>query len=168
VAAEGYVERFFGYIHPLETIMRAVLLILLFALIVVGLAHPARSAPADKNPVVISASELEWKDLDPVGAPGVKIATLWGDLAKGPFGAFFQLPPGFAAPLHSHTHDMKLIIVSGTYIQAPSGQPEFHLGPGSYLLQPGGDYQHTTSCEQSMPCIFFVESSGAFDLHPSP
>ena len=132
------------------------------------LAQSANSAAGEATPIVVPAADLTWTDLDPAGAPGVKVATLWGDVAKGPFGAIFKLPPGFAAPLHTHTHDMKLVIVSGTYIQAPKGRPEFRLGPGSYLLQPGGSYQHTTSCDQAAPCIFFVESDGAFDLKPVP
>jgi hypothetical protein len=126
----------------------------------------AHGETKETAPVPIAATELTWKDLDPTGAPGVKVATLWGDLTKGAFGAFLQLPAGFAAPLHTHTHDMRLVIVSGTYLQAPAGKPEFRLGPGSYLMQPGGGYQHTTSCDKAAPCLFFVESEGAFDLLP--
>ena len=59
---------------------------------------------------------------------------------------------------------MKLVIVTGTYIQAPDAKPEFRLGPGSYLMQPGGNYRHTTSCDAASDCIFYVESDGAFDL----
>src|SRR5688500_15125341 len=94
------------------------------------------------QPVVMPAGDLRWTDLDPTGAPGVRIATLWGDYTQGAFGAIFRLPAGFSAPLHMHTHDMRLVIVSGTYIQAPDGKSEFRLGPGSYLLQPGGNYRH--------------------------
>src|SRR5438128_2450540 len=86
--------------------------------------------------------------------------------ASGAFGAFFKLPAGFAAPLHTHTYDMKVVILSGTYIQAPEGKPEFRLGPGSYFMQPGGDYRHTTSCDQASDCVFFVEGKGKFDLKP--
>ncbi|HVS14050.1 MAG TPA: DUF4437 domain-containing protein [Thermoanaerobaculia bacterium] len=114
----------------------------------------------------IAAADLEWTDLDPVGAPGVKIAGLWGDHQSGAFGAFFMLPAGFAAPLHTHTYDMKLVIVSGTYIQGPEGEKEFRLGPGSYPMQPGGNYRHTTSCDPASECLFFVAGDGAFDLHP--
>ena len=94
----------------------------------------------------------------------MKIAKLWGDPATGAFGAFFKLPPGFAAPLHTHTHPMKIVIVSGTYIQQPEGSSEFRLGPGSYLMQPGGVYRHTTRCDASSECVFFVEGDGPFDL----
>ena len=119
------------------------------------------------SPVALPAADLKWTELDPTGAPGVKVADLWGDHRTGPFGAIFRLPAGFAAPLHTHTHDMKLVIVSGTYIQGPEGKAEFRLGPGSYLMQPGGTYRHTTSCDLASECIFFVESGGAFDLLPA-
>jgi hypothetical protein len=127
-----------------------------------------KSAPkaGASGPVVMPASELKWTDLDPTGAPGVKISDVWGNHAKGGYGAFFKLPAGFAAPLHTHTHAIKLVIVSGTYIQAPEGKPEFRLGPGSYLMQPGGNYRHTTSCDNASECVFFAESKGKFDLKP--
>ncbi len=126
----------------------------------------AKSAPKTgaSGPVVMPAGELKWTDLDPTGAPGVKIADVWGDHAKGGYGAFIKLPAGFAAPLHTHTHAIKLVIVSGKYIQAPEGKPEFRLGPGSYLMQPGGNYRHTTSCDKASECVFFAESEGKFDL----
>jgi len=117
-------------------------------------------------PVFKPAADLKWSDLDPNGAPGVKVADLWGDHTKGPFGAFFKLPAGFVAPLHTHTANMKLVIVSGTYIQAPDGKPEMRLGAGSYLFQPGGNYRHTTSCDKAADCVFFVDGDGAFDLKP--
>jgi hypothetical protein len=61
---------------------------------------------------------------------------------------------------------MKVVFLSGTYIQAPEGKPEVRLGPGSYMMQPGGNYRHTTSCDPASDCVFFVESNGAFDLKP--
>ena len=91
-------------------------------------------------------------------------ADLWGDHTKGAFGAIFKLPAGFAAPLHTHTYAIKVVIVSGTYIQAPEGKPEFRLGPGSYLMQPGGNYRHTTSCDAASECVFLAQSNGKFDL----
>lgn len=128
-------------------------------------AKPVQKA-AGAQPIFLAAGALKWTDLDPTGAPGVKVADLWGNHAKGAFGAYLKLPAGFATPLHTHTHAMKVIFVSGTYIQAPEGKPEVRLGPGSYMMQPGGNYRHTTSCDKSADCVFFVESAGAFDLKP--
>jgi anti-sigma factor ChrR (cupin superfamily) len=126
-------------------------------------AQKAQEAGAGQ-PVVLAGGDLKWTDLDPVGAPGVQVANVWGDYTKGAFRAFFKLPAGFSAPLHTHTHDMRLVFVSGTYIQGPDGNAEFRLPSGSYLMQPGGNYRHTTSCDKASDCVFFVESDGAFDL----
>jgi quercetin dioxygenase-like cupin family protein len=134
-------------------------------------AHVSAQAPAatrtstDAGRLVVKpAADLTWTDLDPKGAPGVKVAKLWGDHTKGAFGAFFKLPAGFAVPLHTHTHDIRVVIVSGTYIQGPEGKPEFRIGPGSYFLQPGGTYRHTTRCDPASECLFYAESNGKFDL----
>jgi anti-sigma factor ChrR (cupin superfamily) len=132
-----------------------------------GTGAKTKRVPNDpaRRLVVMPASDVKWADLDP-GAPGVKVADLWGNHATGAYGALFKLPAGFAAPLHTHTYDIKVVIVSGTYIQAPEGKPEFRLGPGSYFLQPGGNYRHTTTCDKASDCVFFVESRGKFDLLP--
>jgi hypothetical protein len=149
-----------------------------FGMSVLTLALPAVMSAQTSSPtktkarndearlVLRPAADLNWTDLDPTGAPGVKVATLWGNIAKGPFGAFFKLPAGFVAPLHTHTNDLKVVIVSGTYIQAPEGKPEFRLGPGSYFMQPGGNYRHVTSCGADADCVFYVEGKGKFDLKP--
>ena len=75
-----------------------------FALAAAVLAQGSGEAEAKNAPkgaasrlVVMPAADLKWADLDPQGAPGVKVADLWGDHSKGAFGAFFKLPAGFAA-----------------------------------------------------------------------
>ena len=144
-----------------------VLIVLALPAVLLGQAKGKRSArTADSRLVIMPAADLKWTDLDPARAPGVKVADLWGNHTKGAFGAFFKFPAGFAAPLHTHTNDMKVVIVSGTFVQAPEGKPEFRLGPGSYFLQPGGNYRHTTSCDAAAECVFFVEGRGKFDLKP--
>jgi hypothetical protein len=149
-----------------EDSMRVKCALAFAASLALALAVPAQTSGGKKagNPIPIPSADLKWSDLDPKGAPGVQVADLWGDHTKGSFGAFFKLPAGFAVPLHRHTHDMKVVFVSGTYIQGPEGKPEFRLGPGSYLMQPGGHYWHTTSCDKASECLFFVESKGKFDL----
>ena len=149
----------------------ALAFIVCFALSVVGLAQgsdkvAATSAPAKGKPAVaVPSADLKWMDLDPAKAPGLKTADVWGDHTKGAFGGFTKFPAGFAAPLHIHTHDMKLVVVSGTFIHTPEGKPEVRLGPGSYLFQPG-NYRHTTACDKASECVVFIQSTGRFDLIP--
>jgi hypothetical protein len=151
---------------PRTLLVVAVLLTSTSAVLAKGLtAASPRSQTSDASRlVVMPAADLKWTDLDPTGAPGVKAVDLWGDHTKGAFGAFFKLPAGFAVPLHTHTYDIKVVIVSGTYVQAPEGKTEFRIGPGSYFLQPGGNYRHTTSCDPASDCVFYAESKGKFDL----
>ena len=124
-------------------------------------AHKAGGSHA----VLTPAADMKWTALDP-NAPGVMISDLWGDHTKGAFGALNKFPAGWTAPLHTHTHDMKAIVVSGTWIHTPEGKPEVRLGPGSYMLQPGGNYKHTSACDKASECVMFIESSGPFDMHP--
>jgi hypothetical protein len=133
-----------------------------------GGATKAKSAPkgAGSKLVVMPAGDLKWVDLDPTGAPGVKVADVWGDHTKGAFGAFVKFPAGFATPLHTHTNGFKIVVISGTFVQVPEGKPEFRLGPGSYLMQPGGNYKHTSACDKASECVIFNESTGKFDLKP--
>jgi hypothetical protein len=60
------------------------------------------------------------------------MAVVWGDPAKGPHAAFHKFKPGFTAPLHTHSSDMHVAVVSGTIITGTEGGPEKKLPPGSY------------------------------------
>ena len=143
--------------------MRSVVLVFLSAGFV--LAQGASPAPKDANaPVFMPAADLKWQD-DP-NAPGVKFADVWGNHTKTGYGAFIKFPAGFTAPLHTHSHAAKIVVISGTFIQIPEGKPEVRLGPGSYLMQPGKTYKHVTGCDKASECLIFSESTGAFDLIP--
>jgi anti-sigma factor ChrR (cupin superfamily) len=131
-------------------------------------AATAKSAPKAKAgaPIFLPPGELAWGDLDPKGAPGVKIVDVWGSHARGAYGAFLRFPAGFLAPLHTHTSAIKIVVLSGTYIQTPEGKPEHRMAPGSYVFQPGGNYKHISACDKASECLLFIESSGKFDLKP--
>ena len=124
---------------------------------------PAARAAA---PVFMPAGDLKWVDLDPTGAPGVKITDLWGDHTKGAFGAMVKFPAGFTTPMHTHTNAFRIVVVSGTFLQTPEGKSEVRLGPGSYLFQPGGSYKHVTGCDKASDCVFLTQATGKFDLIP--
>ena len=137
---------------------------LAFAVSFVLAAAVFAQAPGEKA-VFMPSGDLKWGDLDP-GFPGIKIVDVWGNHATGGYGAFLKFPPGFLSPLHTHTDTIKIVVISGTYTQAPEGKAAVRLGPGSYAFQPGGSYKHVSGCDKASECLLFIESTGPFDLQP--
>ena len=132
-----------------------------------GEAKKSAAKTGGNAPIFMPSDGLKWTDLDPKGAPGVKIAELWGDHTQGAYGAIIKFPARFSAPLHTHTNAAKIVVLSGTFIAGPEGKPEVRLGPGSYYFQPGVTYRHTTACDKASECVFFSQSTGKFDLIPA-
>ena len=139
--------------------------ILVFAAAFV-LAGAVLAQSSGGEPIFKRSGDLIWVALAPQMDPGIKIADVWGDHNKTGFGAFLEFPAGFLSPLHTHTNDIKIVVISGTYTQAPEGKPAVRLGPGSYAFQPGGSYKHVSGCDKASKCELFIESTGPFDLLP--
>jgi oxalate decarboxylase/phosphoglucose isomerase-like protein (cupin superfamily) len=118
---------------------------------------------AKKEAVVWPADKIQWEDMQAV--PGVKVAKLWGDMNKGPYGCLVKFTAGNNHPLHYHTSDVKLIVLSGTWLYTPEGGTETKMGPGSYLLIPGG-VKHSSGSSSDGECTIFQEGSAKFDLLP--
>jgi quercetin dioxygenase-like cupin family protein len=114
------------------------------------------------NQVIMPAGDLKFVAA-PGAPPGVQQAVLWGDPAKGAFGAIQKFVPGFLAPLHTHSANLRIVVISGTMIYTPEGQPEVRLSAGSFFNEPA-NHKHTTACDKASDCVFFVEGTGKFDI----
>lgn len=112
-----------------------------------------------RRPEIKYADELEYKSVGPGGA---SMAAVWGEPEKGPHGAFVRFEPGFKAPLHHHSSDLRIVVIQGAYIIGGPGG-EKRLGPGSYVLEPAG-LAHTTTADPKEGCLFYEEGLGKFDL----
>ena len=108
------------------------------------------------------AGDLKWKD-DP-DHPGVQVAAVHGDPAKGASKFFVKLPSGFDVPLHHHTADHWAVVVSGTVVQNVDGQD--HTFPAGSYFSYTGKKQHTTKCTDPAGCNLFVDSHGKWDVVP--
>lgn len=122
---------------------------------------PATKAPAKKSTVLKSAADLKWTDVPDV--KGVQQAVLWGDPQKGPSGFLAKFKAGTEVGLHSHTADLRSVVISGTIVITVEGQAAKELGPGSYAYEPGGS-KHTTACKAGADCMFSVQAAGVFDI----
>ena len=113
-----------------------------------------------KGTEVINANEAKFTQV----MEGVSKSSLWGD-AEGKHGSFTRLKAGLTTPLHTHTYDIRMIVVSGTLIHTEPDGIVTRLGPGSYCFTPGGSV-HSTGCTADADCLFYEEQDGKFDLKP--
>jgi quercetin dioxygenase-like cupin family protein len=133
---------------------------------VLVVAHPAPLAAKGKGDagreVVWPAGDITFEQTP---AKGVTKADLWGNAAKGVHGSLVKFAAGTDNGLHTHTYDIKAVVISGTFLYGSGGAAPQKLGPGSYLLIPGG-MKHTSGCDAGADCLFFEEQSGKFDIKP--
>lgn len=124
----------------------------------------AAAKPAGKKAVFMPAGDMKWEST-PGAPPDVKGVTLWGDPAKGPYGGIQKFPAGFSAPLHTHSSDLRAVVISGTFLVAPEGGSDNRLPVGSYEFLPS-TFKHTTKCDAGAECLVFIEANGKFDVKP--
>ena len=140
--------------------------VLAFAAAVAMTGAALAQSSGAQGPIFKRSGDLIWTELNPA-FPGIRIVDVWGDHTTSGYGAFLEFPAGFLSPLHTHTDDIKIVVISGTYTQAPEGKETVRLGPGSYAFQPGGSYKHVSGCDKASKCLLFIESTGPFDLIPA-
>src|SRR5688500_14203465 len=94
------------------------------------ISSAAFAANKAANAMVVVPQDIKWTEVP--GFPGVSTSTIEGDATKGAHHAFMKFAPGFSAPLHHHTADHFVTVVSGTLILTVDGK-EHRLPPGSYF-----------------------------------
>ena len=141
-------KRFSMYIIPV-----------LVGLMFLGATDTSAQKKMKKEAVLLAAEDIKWEAMQG-GPPGVMTATLWGNQAKGAYGAFTKFPAGFKAPLHYHTNALKAVVIKGAYTY--NGK---QYGPGSFVNIPGG-LKHESGGVVDSETIFFIEQPGKFDLKP--
>jgi quercetin dioxygenase-like cupin family protein len=144
-------------------IMKAKALTIVAVLIAVLIAS-ATPLFADKQKrksqeaVVRPAESIQYKEV----MKGISKAHLWGK-SRGTHGALTKFAAGTKVPMHTHSTDIRIIVVSGTIITGDPEGKETRLGPGSYRFTPAG-YKHMTSCAEGAECLLYEEMPGEFDL----
>lgn len=118
-------------------------------------------AAQGQKAVHVDSATAAYKEL----SPGASAAIVWGDMDKGPYGAFTKFVPGMSAPLHTHTNDVRIVVLKGAYLYKPENGPEQRVSAGHYIFIPGGD-RHVSGSDAKEGALFYQTSSGKFDLNP--
>lgn len=116
------------------------------------------------TPMMISFSELKWTSLPE--RPGMQFALLSGDPKTGPYTQMRKVPAGTDNPLHSHSSEVKNVIISGVWYTGTDATTAKDFGPGSVVLMPG-NWVHVSGCRTGSDCLFYQEGKGKFDFKPT-
>ena len=109
--------------------------------------------------VVVSKADLKWTAM---GNAGVAAAPVSGDMQKGPSRFFLKYPPGLVTPLHHHTANHYVTLISGS-ITLTAGGKEYRLGPGDYFML-ADRAEHIAKVEGSEAAVFFIQADGPWDV----
>jgi quercetin dioxygenase-like cupin family protein len=125
-------------------------------------ARAAAPAKATDAAVLTPVDQLVWTDVPE--APGVKLAAVEGDPAKGASHIFMKFPAGFSAPLHHHTAKHFVTVVSGTLVLTVAGKDN-KLPPGSFVAFPSKT-PHATKCDAGAECVLSIDVRDPWDIVP--
>ena len=116
---------------------------------------------ADGKTGVVAQADLQWKD---EAIQGVSTACVEGDMAKGPSHFYLRYAKGFVAPLHHHSPDHYVTVVSGTIALTVDGK-EHVLPPGSFFALTN-KAPHAARVVGDEACVMFVDARGSWDVVP--
>jgi uncharacterized RmlC-like cupin family protein len=125
---------------------------------------PTRAAGGDEmhKAAAMSADALTWQEMSAKGS-GVMIATVSGDYTQGAWAGFVRFPAGSKSGVHTHSSDIKIVVVSGTFHYGSTPDTEKTYGAGSYVFIPA-NVPHSNS--QPEGAVLYGEQPGKFDSKP--
>jgi hypothetical protein len=117
-----------------------------------------------KAPLMVSFTDLKWVELPE--RKGMQFAVLSGDPKIGPYTQIRKVPAGTDNPLHSHSNEIKNVIISGIWYTGTDAASAKDFGPGSVVMMPA-DWVHVSGCRSGSDCVFYQEGKGKFDFKPA-
>ena len=117
------------------------------------------------TPLMLSFSELKWIALPE--RKGMQFAVLSGDPTTGEYTQMCKVPAGTDNPLHSHSSELKNVIISGVWYTGADTASAKDFGPGSVVTMPA-NWLHASGCRPGSNCVFYQEGKGKFDFKPAP
>jgi quercetin dioxygenase-like cupin family protein len=116
-----------------------------------------------KLPLMVAFTDLKWTELPE--RKGMRFAVLSGNPKTGEYTQMRKVLAGTDNPLHTHSSEIKNVIISGiwyTGVDAPSAKD---FGPGSVVVMPA-NWVHVSGCRTGSDCVLYQEGKGKFDFHP--
>src|ERR1700757_5526785 len=128
------------------------------------LAQEAAPQQERKVQLMVSFTDLKWVELPE--RKGMQFAVLSGDSKTGPYTQIRKVPAGTDNPLHSHSSEIKNVIINGVWYTGPNLTSAKDFGPGSVIIMPA-DWVHVSGCRSGSECVFYQQGKGKFDFKPA-
>ena len=136
--------------------------LIVFTASITGLACFAAQETEEK-PIVATAATAKFGPI-PNAPDCFTVAVERGDPTKGPSVILARFAPGCVAPFHWHTPSETAMVVSGSLEATMKGDKPFVAHHGDFLYLPA-HHVHRATCLGSSPCLVFLTSDAAFDIH---
>jgi quercetin dioxygenase-like cupin family protein len=140
-----------------------VLVIVLTAASVVGAPLCLDAQGTEDKPIVTTAASAKFGPV-PNTPECFTVAVDRGDPSQGPSVLLAKFAPGCVAPFHWHTPSETAMIVSGSLEVQMKDDKAFVARHGDFAYLPG-HHVHRAKCIGSSPCLVFLTSDAAFDIH---
>jgi len=115
------------------------------------------------NPIVNPAAGAKFAPI-PNAPECFTIAVEKGDPSMGPSVVLARFAPHCVAPYHWHTPGETAMVASGTLETQMKGDKAIVARSGDFVYLPS-HHVHRATCNGSAPCLVFLSSDAAFDVH---
>jgi quercetin dioxygenase-like cupin family protein len=126
-----------------------------------GSAHLAPQAT--ENPIVNPAASAKFAPI-PNAPECFTIAVEKGDPTQGASVILARFAPHCVAPYHWHTPSETAMVASGTLETQMKGDHAIVARSGDFVYLPS-HHVHRATCNGTSPCLVFLSSDAAFDIH---
>jgi quercetin dioxygenase-like cupin family protein len=115
------------------------------------------------NPIVNPAAGAKFGPI-PNAPACFTIAVEKGDPSKGPSVILARFAPHCVAPYHWHTPSETAMVASGMLETQMKGDKAIVARSGDFVYLPS-HHVHRATCSGTTPCLVFLSSDAAFDIH---
>jgi quercetin dioxygenase-like cupin family protein len=126
--------------------------------------RPTASGKEIGKPLMMSYTELKWIELPE--RKGMQFTVLSGDPKTRAYTQMRKVPAGTDNPLHTHSSELKNVIISGVWYTGADSSSARDFGPGSIIVMPA-NWVHVSGCRAGSECVFYQEGNGKFDFRPA-
>jgi len=127
-------------------------------------AQDATQKQESRTPVMVSFTDLKWTEVPE--RKSMQFAVLSGDPKTGPYTQIRKVNAGTDNELHSHSSEIKNVVITGIWYTGPDAGSVKDFGPGSVIVMPS-DWVHVSGCRAGADCVLYQEGKGKFDLKPA-